>query len=86
MKLFARESFAVESSRQSVLNAAIGQNNVRYFWGLLDALQSSIQMIIGLVVLLFSVLFYLQGLITIGDIVLFLTIASRISGPYIELE
>ncbi len=43
-------------------------------------------MIIGFVVLIFCVFFYAQGLISFGDIALFLTIASRISGPFMELE
>jgi ABC-type multidrug transport system fused ATPase/permease subunit len=86
VKFFARRTHTVESSRSSVVSAANQQNKVRFLWGILDALSSSIEMIIGFVVLTFCVFFYARWLITFWDIALFLTIASRISGPFMELE
>jgi ABC-type multidrug transport system fused ATPase/permease subunit len=86
VKFFSRREYAIKSSHSSVVDAANQQNKVRYIWWILDALSSAIEMIIGFVVLIFCVFFYARGLISFGDIVLFLTIASRISGPFMELE
>lgn len=64
VRFFARRSHSVDTSHLSVIGAATQQNKVRFLWGILDALSSSIEMIIGFVVLIFCVFFYARGLIT----------------------
>jgi ABC-type multidrug transport system fused ATPase/permease subunit len=46
VRFFARRMYAVDTSRLSVLNAATQQGKVRYLWTILDALSSSIDIII----------------------------------------
>jgi ABC-type multidrug transport system fused ATPase/permease subunit len=86
VRLFARIQAVVKRNSRAVIAATEAQSQVRYLWSALEALQSSIEMLIGIMVIGLSLFFYARGEITVGEIVLFLTIASKISAPFLELE
>jgi ABC-type multidrug transport system fused ATPase/permease subunit len=70
VRLFARIQAVVKRNSRAVIAATEAQSQVRYLWSALEALQSSIEMLIGIMVIGLSLFFYARGEITVGEIVL----------------
>lgn len=86
IKLFSRIGFAQFKSEESVNKAASAQASVSIFWSFLEAGGNTINLVLSVFVLGVSIWFYAQGYITLGEVILFLTVAGRISGPFLALE
>lgn len=86
IKLFSRIGFARSKSEDSVNKAANAQASVSIFWSFLEAGGNTINLVLSVFVLGVSVWFYAYGHITLGEVILFLTVAGRISGPFLALE
>lgn len=86
VSLFARRKKINEEVALSVDIAAKEQSKVSIYWAALEAGGQSIQAILSLFTLWISLYFYSRGSITIGELILFLTVAGRITGPFLQIE
>jgi ABC-type multidrug transport system fused ATPase/permease subunit len=86
VSLFARRKQINKEVATSVDLAATEQSKVSIYWAALEAGGQSIQAILSIFTLGISLYFYSKQLLTIGELVLFLTVAGRITGPFLQLE
>jgi len=86
IKLFHRADYTVALNRSSVLAAAKAQAKLSYIWSFLDAFAQGVNLFLSLIVLSISLFFYTKGMIGLGDIILFLTIANKLAAPFLQLE
>ena len=86
VKLFSRIPFTQEIMKDRVVKAAAAQAKVGIYWSILEAGGQMINLILSLIVLSVSLYFFLQKSISLGEVVLFVTIASRVATPFFQLE
>jgi ABC-type multidrug transport system fused ATPase/permease subunit len=86
VKLFHRVDHTEELNRNSVIAAATAQAKLSYIWAFLEAFSQGINLFLSLFVLLVSLYFYTKGLVGLGDIILFVTIANKLAAPFLQLE
>lgn len=86
VKLFHRIDFTVSLNRASVIAAAKAQAKLSYIWSFLEAFSQGINLFLSLFVLIVSLYFYTKGLVGLGDIIFFVTIANKLAVPFLQLE
>ena len=86
VKLFHRINYAVSLNQNSVIAAAKAQAKLSYIWSFLDAFAQGVNLFLSLFVLAVSLFFYTKGLVGLGDIILFVTIANKLAAPFLQLE
>ncbi len=86
VKLFHRVDHAVSLNQNSVIAAAKAQAKLSYIWSFLEAFAQGINLFLSLFVLAVSLYFYTKGLVGLGDIILFVTIANKLAAPFLQLE
>lgn len=86
VKLFHRIDFTVSLNRASVIAAAKAQAKLSYIWSFLEAFSQGINLFLSLFVLMVSLYFYTKGLVGLGDIIFFVTIANKLAVPFLQLE
>lgn len=86
VKLFTRIGFDVSELESRVRTAALVQRKVSVYWAFLEAGGQAIHLIISLAVMLASLYFYSRGIIGLGDIVLFVAVSGKLTGPFLQLE
>jgi len=86
VKLFHRVDHTEELNRNSVIEAAKAQASLSYIWAFLEAFSQGVNLFMSLLVLAVSLWFYTRGLVGLGDIILFVTIANKLAAPFLQLE
>ncbi|MFZ4461814.1 MAG: ABC transporter ATP-binding protein [Patescibacteria group bacterium] len=86
VKLFTRIGFDVSELESRVRTAALAQRKVSVYWAFLEAGGQAIHLLISLAVMLASLYFYSRGIIGLGDIVLFVAVSGKLTGPFLQLE
>jgi subfamily B ATP-binding cassette protein MsbA len=70
----------------TVVQAANAQSKLSFIWAFLEALSQGINILLSLLVLAVSLYFFAKGMISLGDVVLFVTVAGKLAVPFLQIE